>query len=103
MRNPPKIIVALAFVLAIPAAARLFATTSGTDLQSISPGAVLAGTTGVTITVTGSGFTGSSLVQLNGESLPTVFVDSSTLRCLLPDARLATPAALSVRVFNSDT
>jgi hypothetical protein len=72
-------------------------------LQSITPGSVRAGSTGVALTLNGSGFTTASIVRVNGESLPTTFIDASTLRCLMPDSRLATPAALSVVVFNTDT
>jgi len=72
-------------------------------LDEIVPNSALAGSPAVTITATGGGFTSSSLIQVNGEVLPTTFVSSTTLRTTIPDTRLTTVGALSVRVANSSS
>lgn len=72
-------------------------------LNSVTPNAVQAGSASVQITLIGSGFTSSSIVRVDGESLPTTFISSTTLRCLVPDNKLTRPAALSVTIFNQDS
>ena len=72
-------------------------------LDEIVPNSALAGSPAVMITATGSGFTSSSLIQVNGEALPTTFVSSTTLRTTIPDTRLTTVGALFVRVANSSS
>jgi hypothetical protein len=72
-------------------------------LNSISPNSVRAGSTSVTLTVSGTGFNSSSIVRVNGQSIPSTFVNSATLSCLLPDAVLVSPGSLTILVFNADT
>jgi subtilisin family serine protease len=49
------------------------------SITSISPTSVWAGFGGFTLTVTGTGFIGRSVVQWNGVSRPTTFVNATTL------------------------
>src|SRR6266850_3201808 len=69
-------------------------------LQEIVPNSARVGSPAVAITVTGSGFTSTSVVSVNGESLPTTFVNSTTLRTTIPENRLTTSGALSITVAN---
>jgi hypothetical protein len=89
--------------VAVLLARELRAQSSTPALSSISPNIAQVGSPSITITLAGSGFNSSSVVRLNGESLPTTLVDTSTLRSLIPNTRMTTSAYLSVAVFNSDT
>src|ERR1035438_5282682 len=48
-------------------------------ITSISPTSALAGGPGFTLTVTGSGYIATSVVQVNGNNRPTVFVSALQL------------------------
>ena len=52
-------------------------------LSSLSPASVVAGSGGVTLTVTGSGFVASSVVRWNGADRPTTFVNATQVRASL--------------------
>jgi hypothetical protein len=65
---------------------------------SPSSATALAGNTWVTIT--GSNFVPGSIVEWNGSSRTTVFVNSGQLRVAIPAADLATPQIAAMRVFN---
>src|SRR6267142_2099154 len=69
-------------------------------LQEIVPNSARVGSPAVAITVTGSGFNSTSVVVVNGEYLPTTFVNSTTLRTTIPGNQLTTSAALFVLVSN---
>ena len=68
-------------------------------LGSLSPAKTTVGSP-VTITLTGSGFTGSSVARWNGASRPTTFVSSTQLRMTLSSADVATVATGQVSVFS---
>ena len=53
---------------------------------SLSPGTLTLGASNTTLTVTGSGFTSSSVVELNGAPLQTMFVSFTELTAVLPQA-----------------
>jgi hypothetical protein len=53
-------------------------------ITSVSPTAVSVGGPGFTLTVTGSNFVAASVVQLNGASQPTTYVDNNHLTALVP-------------------
>jgi len=72
-------------------------------LQEIVPNSARVGSPAVAVTATGSGFTSTSVVSVNGEALPTTFVNSTTLRTTIPDNRLTTSNALSIQVANQGT
>ena len=68
-------------------------------LGSLSPAKTTVGSQ-VTITLTGSGFTGSSVVRWNGASRATTFVSSTQLRTTLSAADVATAGTGQVSVFS---
>jgi hypothetical protein len=68
-------------------------------LQSISPTQIVAGSTSpVTLTLTGTGFSPSSVVQASFTQLETTFVNSTTLTAVIPPAKLSGPAVLAIQV-----
>lgn len=70
-------------------------------ITSISPTSVLAGGPGFTLTVTGSGYIATSVVQVNGNNRPTVFVSGLQLTATILASDIATPGVLTITVFNS--
>lgn len=52
----------------------------------------------VSATVTGSGFTASTVVEINGIDCPTTFVNSTTVTITVPGTVSISPGALTVRV-----
>ena len=70
-------------------------------LSSISPNSAPLGGQNVTLTVTGTGFTSSSVIQVNGTSLHTIFVNATTLTASLP--ALMNLGQLSVTVYDTAT
>lgn len=67
-------------------------------LTSLSPTSAPLGGQNVTITVMGSGFTATSVVQVNGAAVPTTFVSSNVLTASLP--ALMSLGQLSVTVYD---
>src|ERR1700761_8575737 len=76
-------------------------TPTGTvvSVTSISPISVPAGESDLKLTVLGTGFQPSSVVQVNGTSIATVFVSATQLTAVVPAADLAKGAALSISVL----
>jgi hypothetical protein len=68
--------------------------------QSLSPAAATSGSTGLTLTLDGTGFTAGSVVNWNGGALTTTFVSKSQLTATVPDSNLANPTTASITVFN---
>jgi hypothetical protein len=66
---------------------------------SLTPGAVAAGGPQFTLTVHGSGFSPTSVVQFNGVPRTTTYVNSSTLTTVISSTDIATPAMVQVTVF----
>ncbi len=64
----------------------------------VSPSTVSLGSAPTTITVTGVGFAGDATIQVNGSSLPTTFVNSTTLTAVLPASTLQSVKTLPVTV-----
>lgn len=60
-------------------------------LTSISPSAVAAGASGLTLTVTGTQFSKNSIVVFNTTALPTTFVSPTQLTATINAALLTTP------------
>jgi hypothetical protein len=86
-------------------AAQTFTITAATTnpiptLTSISPATVVAGSGAFTLTATGSGFVGGSVVRWNGASRPTTFVGSTQLRAAIPATDVAAAGTAQVTVFN---
>jgi peptidoglycan/xylan/chitin deacetylase (PgdA/CDA1 family) len=72
-------------------------------LTSISPSTVNAGSSDTTLTVTGTGFTQQSTVQLAGTPITTIFSGSSTqLTTVVPAAQLASAGMLPATVVTPD-
>ncbi|MBB6091662.1 hypothetical protein HNQ60_000508 [Povalibacter uvarum] len=69
-------------------------------LSSIAPGSALAGESGLTLTVTGSGFVAGSEVRWNGAARTTTFVSATTLEAAITSADLASAGSASVTVFS---
>ena len=71
------------------------------SLSSMSPTSVLAGSGGVTLTLTGGNFVPNSIVQVNGASRATTFVSATQLTAAIPASDVAIGAYLSITVFNA--
>jgi trimeric autotransporter adhesin len=70
------------------------------SITSISPTSVTAGTNGFTLTVNGSGFVSSSVVQVDGTAETTTYVSASQLTATVPASQIAKGAQLAVAVTN---
>lgn len=75
-------------------------TTPPPAISSISPTSVLAGSTPLTLTVSGSGFLSSSVVQVAGIAVVTTYVSSSQVTAVVPATQLASAGQLAVVVVN---
>src|SRR5271163_3409196 len=90
-------IIALSGVLACP----VFAANNPVPFVDIvSPVSVNPGTTGVTLTVRGTGFVATSTVVWNGTSLTTTFVSNKELTASVPNAFVAAVGLGSVVVVS---
>jgi hypothetical protein len=69
-------------------------------LRSLSPGSVVAGSPGFTLTVTGSAFLPVSVVEWNGAARATSFVSAAELRATITAADIASAGTSVVTVFN---
>lgn len=69
-------------------------------VTSLAPAGLNAGAPATVLTVTGSGFVTSSVVQWNGTSLSTSYVSPTSLTANVPAADLTSPASVSVTVTN---
>jgi trimeric autotransporter adhesin len=69
-------------------------------IASITPTSVPAGPTAVTLTVAGSGFLNTSVIQVNGTTSPTTYVSATELTTVLPATDLASGAVLQITVSN---
>ncbi len=69
----------------------------------LSPASVTAGSGAASVTITGSGFVKSSIVNINGQGQNpnnVTYVSSSQLQLTIPASQTATPATMSVVVSN---
>ena len=66
----------------------------------LSPNAVPAGSSAVTLSVTGTLFTTGSVVSFNGQALATTVISGNTLTAVVPAALLTAPSTASVTVTN---
>jgi hypothetical protein len=69
-------------------------------IASLTPNAVVAGTSGFALTVTGSNFVSTSTVQWNSSPRTTTYVSSTSLQAAISAADIATPGTAAVTVFN---
>lgn len=71
-------------------------------IEKIDPTQVDAGTTGVSIKVTGTNFADTAKVWLDDKPQPTTFESATSLVAKIPDALTAKPATFKLKVVNSD-
>ncbi|MGI4760329.1 MAG: IPT/TIG domain-containing protein [Janthinobacterium lividum] len=69
-------------------------------ISRLSPASAVAGSGATTLTVTGTGYVNSSVVQFNGVALPTTFVSATQLTATVPATALATAGTYAVIVEN---
>ena len=69
-------------------------------VSSLSPGSAVAGGSGFTLTVNGTGFVSGSIVAWNGVNLTTTFVSSTRLTAAVPGSDIASVGSISVTVAN---
>jgi hypothetical protein len=72
-------------------------------VTSISPASIVAGSASITLTVTGTGFIASSIVNWNGAALTTGFVNATELRATITTADLTTAGTANITVANPDS
>ncbi len=68
--------------------------------QPLAPATATPGTRGLTMTVSGAGFVSASVVQWNGQGLPTTFVSSKNLSANVPKSNLTEASTAVVTVVN---
>src|SRR5271157_87491 len=68
--------------------------------SSLDPNNMLAGSSAFSLTVNGSNFVSSSVVNWNGAALSTTFVNNTQLSAIVPSNDLTSAAILPVTVFN---
>jgi uncharacterized membrane protein len=68
--------------------------------QPLIPGAAVPGGSGFTLTVNGTGFVSTSVVQWNGVALATTFVTSSQLTAVVPATNIAAPGTAIITVVS---
>jgi hypothetical protein len=73
---------------------------TGVGLTSFTPNTATLGDGNKTITLTGSGFVASSVVQVNGVSVATAFVNPATLTAVIPAADFANVGTLQITVLD---
>ena len=69
-------------------------------VSSISPATINAGSGNTTLTVTGTGFTPQSTVELGSTALATLYVNPTVLTAAAPAAQLANAGSVAVAVMN---
>ena len=69
-------------------------------VTSISPVSAPAGSPAFTLTVTGTGFVSSSVVQWNGSARPTTFVSSTQVQAAIGAADIAAAGSATIAVFS---
>jgi hypothetical protein len=69
-------------------------------VTSVTPNSVPAGAPDTAVTIAGSGFISSSIANLNGQALKTVFVSATQLTAVIPAGSLAAGAINNITVTN---
>jgi len=75
-----------------------FTITAPPLIQAVNPGIARAGSAGFAIQITGSGFTGQSVVTWSGTPLTTSFVSATKLNATVPSQFIASPGIFPIRV-----
>ncbi|HEY2472373.1 MAG TPA: hypothetical protein VGI45_31590 [Terracidiphilus sp.] len=72
-------------------------------LSSISPSTVTAGSSGFTLTVSGTNFTSGTQILWNGVAQATTVVSNTQLTAAIPATEIANAGTVAIRVMKSDT
>ena len=72
-------------------------------VSSVAPASVTLGAANTVLTITGAGFTGTSVVEVNGSKVPTTFGSFNSLTAVLPQTFTLQQGTLSVAVFDSSS
>ncbi len=72
-------------------------------ITAIQPTTVSAGSSAVTVTLSGTGFLTSSVVQVNGISEQTTYINATELQAIIPPTQLVTGGNFQVAVANGNT
>jgi hypothetical protein len=70
------------------------------QITKISPSSVFAQSCQITLSLSGTGFAGQSVVSVNGNNLPTAFINSTSLTAAIPQADFVSSGALEITVIN---
>ncbi len=68
-------------------------------ILSVAPNSMTIGSAGFTLTVTGSNFVASSLIEWNGLALPTAFVSATQLTAQISASQLLSTGVVNVSIF----
>src|SRR6185437_13555959 len=72
-------------------------------IANLNPGSALTGSPDLIITVNGTNFLSSSVVDFNGSALATTFVSATQLQATIPAAQIASAGASVITVINPPT
>ena len=78
-------------------------TVTPATVTTVAPATVAAGSLATPITITGTNFLASSVVQIAGVSEQTTFVSSTQLQATIPSSMLSIASMLPVAVLNGST
>ncbi|HEY4051017.1 MAG TPA: kelch repeat-containing protein [Acidobacteriaceae bacterium] len=70
------------------------------SISSITPGSLVAGSASQTLTVSGSGFIASTVVNLNGTALATTYVSATSVTATVPALAIAADGTEKITVSN---
>lgn len=87
---------AMAFTVSTPAPPPVTAPT----ITSLSPSSTIAGNGALTVSVSGTGFVSSSVVQWNGAALSTTYQSATSLQAAIAVSYLTLPGTVSLTVAN---
>lgn len=68
-------------------------------LTGLNPRFVVAGSSAITLNITGSNFTNGSIIRWNDTDRPTTFVSATQLQAAIPATDLAAAATANIKVF----
>jgi hypothetical protein len=102
LRSSIRVFALIFLAVFVLPAANLVAQSNPVPLvnQPLVPTSVVPGSPGLTLTVNGTGFVSTSVVNWNGAALATTFVTSSKLSATVPASDVAVATTASVTVFS---
>jgi len=96
------IIVVLSSVCLLVNPAEVWPQSGVPAISRLTPDRITVTSTATSITITGSGFTATSVVRVNGTNVSTTFVNSTTITAIIPPSFLVDSAPLAVTVYNPE-